>query len=132
MEVSRVISRQPPCFSGGGGFGDHPTRCEAFLRSRRIVNGFGVVSKVHAGFRDKGHLKYYYGSEGLVVRSGGKKKDKETSTKKKLKLLKELSVIPYNGSVDDVQANLITVCFTSSCFIFEMHVRTNSNIKSVP
>uniref|UniRef100_A0A6N2MW96 Uncharacterized protein n=1 Tax=Salix viminalis TaxID=40686 RepID=A0A6N2MW96_SALVM len=107
MEVSRVICRQPPCFSGGGGIGDHQTRCEAFSRPRRIVNGFGVASKVHTGFRDKGHLKYYYGSEGLVVRSGGKKKDKETSTKKKLKLLKELSVIPYNGSVDDVQANLI-------------------------
>ncbi|KAJ6313715.1 hypothetical protein OIU77_015074 [Salix suchowensis] len=107
MEVSRVICRQPPCFSGGGVSGDHQTRCEAFSRPRRIANGFGVVSKVHTGFRDKGHLKYYYGSEGLVVRSGGKKKDKETSTKKKLKLLKELSVIPYNGSVDDVQANLI-------------------------
>ena len=132
MEVSRVIFRQPPCFSGGGGSGDHQTRCEAFSRPRRIVNGFGVVSKVHTGFRDKGHLKYYYGSEGLVVRSGGKKKDKETSIKKKLKLLKELSVIPYNGSVDDVQANLIAVCFSFSCFIFEMHVRTNSNIKSVP
>ncbi|XP_010999325.1 PREDICTED: uncharacterized protein LOC105107189 [Populus euphratica] len=107
MEVSRVISRQPPCFPGGSGFGDHQNRSEAFSRSRRIVNGFGVVSKAHTGFRDKGHLRYYYGSEGLVVRCGGKKKDRQTSTKKKLKLLKELSVVPHNDSVDDVQANLI-------------------------
>ncbi|CAK7327447.1 unnamed protein product [Dovyalis caffra] len=110
MEISGVIARQPPCFSGGG-LGDPQTRCEVSMRPRRILNGFGVVNKDHTGFRDKGHLKYYYGSEGLTVRCGGKKKDKETSSKKKLKLLRELSrdlSVPHNGLVGDVQASLIS------------------------
>ncbi|XP_061989637.1 diacylglycerol O-acyltransferase 3 [Rosa rugosa] len=97
MEVSGLVSRQVPCFSGAGidtrsanssfsGDVHFPGRNEfgVSLRTRRAMS---------SGFFDKGHVEYYYSGP----RCGGNKKEKEI--KKKLKLLKGLSELSASSQI---------------------------------
>ncbi|KAM5568491.1 diacylglycerol O-acyltransferase 3 [Rosa sericea] len=97
MEVSGLVYRQVPCFSGAGidtrsakpsfsGDVHFPGRNEfgVSLRTRRAMS---------SGFCDKGHVEYYYSGP----RCGGNKKEKEI--KKKLKLLKGLSELSASSQI---------------------------------
>ncbi|KAL6188362.1 hypothetical protein ACLB2K_039755 [Fragaria x ananassa] len=119
MEVSGLVSRHIPCFSGAGidsrsskgsfsGEVHFPGRNEygASLRSRR--------TDVNSGFCDNGHVEYYYSGPRC---GGGNKKEKEI--KKKLKLLKGLAELSSStqistglyseeGSAAQVQRKLIS------------------------
>ncbi|XP_004297065.1 PREDICTED: uncharacterized protein LOC101305747 [Fragaria vesca subsp. vesca] len=118
MEVSGLVSRQIPCFSGAGidtrssgsfsGEVHFPGRNEygASLRSRRV--------DMNSGFCDNGHVEYYYSGPRC---GGGNKKEKEI--KKKLKLLKGLAELSSStqistgldseeGSAAQVQRKLIS------------------------
>ncbi|BFG14776.1 hypothetical protein CerSpe_010500 [Prunus speciosa] len=92
MEVSGVVSRQVPCFSGGGI--DTTRSSTASFPGELRVQGrgdFGVSlrtrrfrGQLNSGFCDDGHVQYYH-----VGPRCGCMKEKEI--KKKLKLLKGLS-----------------------------------------
>lgn len=125
MEVSGVVSRQVPCFSGAGI--DTTWSSTASFHGEFRVQGrrdFGVSLRTERfrgqsnyGFCDDGHVQYYH-----VGPRCGCKKEKEI--KKKLKLLKGLSkdlsassqmgVGPLDsqkGLVAQFQGKLISVCF---------------------
>lgn len=102
MEVSGLVSRQVPCFSGAGidarsskpsfsGELHFPGRDEfgVSLRTRRS-RGLNMTS----GFCDNGHVEYYYSGP----RCGGNNK-KEKEIKKKLKLLKGLSMLSASSQI---------------------------------
>ncbi|KAL6190743.1 hypothetical protein ACLB2K_037137 [Fragaria x ananassa] len=99
MEVSGLVSRQIPCFSGAGidtrsskgsfsGEVHFPGRNEygASLRSTRV--------DMNSGFCDNGHVEYYYSGPRC---GGGNKKEKEI--KKKLKLLKGLAELSSSTQI---------------------------------
>lgn len=125
MEVSGVVSRQVPCFSGAGI--DTTWSSTASFHGEFRVQGrrdFGVSLRTERfrgqsnyGFCDDGHVQCYH-----VGPRCGCKKEKEI--KKKLKLLKGLSkdlsassqmgVGPLDsqkGLVAQFQGKLISVCF---------------------
>lgn len=125
MEVSGVVSRQVPCFSGAEI--DTTRSSTASFHGEFRVQGrrnFGVSlrtrrfgGQLNSGFCDDGHVQYYH-----VGPRCGFKKEKEI--KKKLKLLKGLSKdlsassqmgfgpLDYQkGLVAQFQEKLISVCF---------------------
>ncbi|XP_034686883.1 diacylglycerol O-acyltransferase 3 [Vitis riparia] len=102
MEVSGVVFRQVPFFSGAGidtqssksSFSgvsvDSGNRISAFSELRLLGSRDSRVAvrpRKPSGFRDESHLKYYYESP----RCGAKKDKDKVTTKKKSKLLKALS-----------------------------------------
>lgn len=104
MEVSGLVSLQVPCFSGPGidarsskpsfsGELHFPGRDEfgVSLRTRRS-RGLNMTS----GFCDNGHVEYYYSGPRC---GGNNKKEKEKEIKKKLKLLKGLSMLSASSQI---------------------------------
>lgn len=102
MEVSGIVFRQVPFFSGAGidtqssksSFSgvsvDSGNRISAFSELRLLESRDSRVAvrpRKPSGFRDESHLKYYYESP----RCGAKKDKDKVTTKKKSKLLKALS-----------------------------------------
>ncbi|KAJ9699973.1 hypothetical protein PVL29_005690 [Vitis rotundifolia] len=102
MEVSGIVFRQVPFFSGAGidtqsskstfsGVSvDSGKRISAFSELRLLGSRDSRVAvrpRKPSGFRDESHLKYYYESP----RCGAKKDKDKVTTKKKLKLVKALS-----------------------------------------
>ncbi|OVA16631.1 hypothetical protein BVC80_1543g65 [Macleaya cordata] len=100
MEISGVVNRPLPCFSGAG-FDTHSSKPSFCCLSFDAGNQFPVDSKISvkprkfpgistSGFSDQGHLQYY-----VSPKSGTKKKEKKNlemaTIKKKLKLVKGLS-----------------------------------------
>lgn len=101
MEVSGLVSRQVPCFSGAGidarsskpSFSGelHFPGSDEFGVSLRTRSSRGL--NMNSGFCDNGHVEYYYSGP----RCGGNKKEKEI--KKKLKLLKGLSMLSASSQI---------------------------------
>ncbi|KAL5538776.1 hypothetical protein UlMin_043916 [Ulmus minor] len=108
MEISSVVSRQVPCFSGAGTdthFSKPSISGVSFAGSSRLL-GFpdsGVSSRprrfpaaLSSGFSDNGHLQYYHAGPrcGEKKKKNNKEKEKASAgltTKEKLKLLKGFS-----------------------------------------
>uniref|UniRef100_A0A5B7BTD8 Diacylglycerol O-acyltransferase 3, cytosolic n=1 Tax=Davidia involucrata TaxID=16924 RepID=A0A5B7BTD8_DAVIN len=114
MEVSGVVFRRVPCFSGAGIMDGHSHASSSYSKPyfpgasvrfsgelRCLLMGASTrrpIRTLSSGFSDDGHMQYYYGygsTTTTTTRCGtaeGKKKDKEKDlTKKKMKLLKGLS-----------------------------------------
>lgn len=141
MEVSGVVFRQVPFFSGAGidtqssksSFSgvsvDSGNRISAFSELRLLGSRDSRVAvrpRKPSGFRDKSHLKYYYESP----RCGAKKDKDKVTTKKKSKLLKALSkdlslfsdlgfgVDSDEGLFGEVKGKMISVSFRFVYFPF--------------
>jgi hypothetical protein len=101
MEVSGVVSRQLPSFTGAGERFSGKTRQLGFQETRIALKPRKFSGLLTSGFSDEGHLRYYNGPAVAVAASlsatkcGGGKKEQVKDVvakkmKKRLKLLKGL------------------------------------------
>ncbi|PON93189.1 Thioredoxin-like fold containing protein [Trema orientale] len=124
MEVSGVVSRHVPCFSGAGIDGKSSKPSIRVLGHRDFGVSFGprrLPAPLRTEFADMGHIEYYYKvgqSQSQSPRCGGstggkrKMKKNKDKVKEELKFLKALSssnnFSPFAGMDHQVQANLVS------------------------